>query len=210
MILYSYWRSTSSYRVRIALNWKGIAYETRAIDLRVGEQAADDFIAQNPQGRVPYLIDGDVRLAQSIAIIEWLEETRPEPPLLPRDPALRARVRMATQTIACDVQPLGNLGVLRRLHQQFGADQGATDAWAAHWIAEGFAAIEPMAAETDPYLFGADVTTADVCLVPQMANARRFGVDLTRFPRLVAINAVLRALPAFAAARPEVQPDADA
>lgn len=195
--------------MRIALNCKRIDYDTRAVDLRHGAQDESEYRGINAQGRVPWLIDGEVGLGQSLAIIEWLEETRPEPPLLPRDPARRAHVRQAAAIIACDVQPLGNIGVLRRLIGQFGADQSATDAWAAHWIVQGFAALEAIAAETDgPYLMGTAVTLADVCLVPQMYNARRFGVDLAEFPRLVAADAALNELPAFVAARPEVQPDA--
>lgn len=209
VILYGFWRSTASYRVRIALNWKRIAYETRPVALVHGGQDADDYRRMNPQGRVPWLIDGEVEIGQSLAIIEWLEETRPEPPLLPRDAARRARARQAAAIIACDVQPLGNLGVLRRLKSQFGADQAATDAWAAHWIEQGFGALETIAIEAGgPYVMGNAVTVADVCLVPQMYNARRFGVDLAVFPRLVAVDAALNALPAFTAARPEAQPDA--
>lgn len=209
VILYGFWRSTASYRARIALNWKRIDYETRAVDLRHGGQDTDAYRAINAQGRVPWLLDGEVGLGQSLAIIEWLEETRPKPPLLPRDPARRARARQAAAIIACDVQPLGNLGVLRRLAGQFGADEVATEAWAAHWIAQGFAALEAIAAENEgPYLMGTAVTLADVCLVPQMYNARRFGVNLTTFPRMVAADAALNELPAFAAARPEAQPDA--
>ncbi len=209
VVLYGFWRSTATYRARIALNWKRIDYETRAVDIRDGAQDERAYRGMNAQGRVPWLIDGEVGLGQSLAIIEWLEETRPEPPLLPRDPARRARVRQAAAIIACDVQPLGNIGVLRRLVGQFCADQSATDAWAAHWIVQGFAALEAIAAETDgPYLIGTSVTLADVCLVPQMYNARRFGVDLVEFPRLVAADSALNELPAFVAARPEAQPDA--
>ncbi len=209
VVLYGFWRSTATYRARIALNWKRIDYETRAVDIRHGAQDERAYRGMNAQGRVPWLIDGEVGLGQSLAIIEWLEETRPEPPLLPRDPARRARVRQAAAIIACDVQPLGNIGVLRRLVGQFCADQSATDAWAAHWIVQGFAALEAIAAETDgPYLIGTSVTLADVCLVPQMYNARRFGVDLVEFPRLVAADSALNELPAFVAARPEAQPDA--
>lgn len=207
MILFGYWRSSAAYRVRIALALKGLAYETRGIDLRHGMQGASEFLARNPQGRVPWLEDGAVGLSQSLAIIEYLDETYPAPPLLPAEPGARARVRAAALTIACDIHPLGNLSVLRRLRDQFGADQAATDAFAAHWIAEGFRALEQGVADW-PFLFGDGVTLADICLVPQMANARRFGVDLAAFPKLVAADAGLRQLPAFEAARPELQLDA--
>ena len=157
---------------------------------------------------MPWLVDGDVGLGQSLAIIDYLDEAYPAPPLLPVDRAARARVRAAALTIACDIHPLGNLSVLRRLREQFGADQAATDAFAGHWIAEGFRAIE-QGVGGGPYLFGEEVTLADMCLVPQMANARRFGVDLSAFPEAGAKwMPALRDLPAFAAARPEVQPDA--
>ncbi len=206
MILYGYWRSTSSYRVRIALALKGLAYEAREVDLRHDAQSDPAYLRINPQGRVPLLIDGDVTIGQSLAIIEYLDEVYPAPALLPANPSARARVRQAAQIIACDIQPHGNLAVLRRLTSQFGADQAGTDAWAAHWIALGFAALEAMATATGPYLFGAEVTLADVCLVPQIYNARRFGVDLSPFGLLVAADAALRQLDAFDAARPEAQP----
>ena len=205
MILYDYWRSSSAYRLRIALGLKGLAYEAREIDLRHSAQHAPDFVALNPQARVPVLVDGDVALGQSLAIIEYLDETHPALPLLPAEPTARARVRAAAQTIACDMQPLGNLAVLRYLRAQFGADEAATDAWAAHWIEAGLPALEAMAVPGGPYLFGDAVTLADICLVPQLYNARRFGVDLAPFPRLAAADAALTAIPAFAAARPEAQ-----
>lgn len=207
MILYGYWRSSAAYRVRIALALKRLAYETRAVDLRYGGQGAAEFLVINPQGRVPGLVDGDVALSQSLAIIDYLDEAYPAPPLLPVERAARARVRAAALTIACDIHPLGNLSVLRRLRDHFGADQAATDGFAGHWIAEGFRALE-QGVDGGAYMFGDAVTIADVCLVPQMANARRFGVDLAPFPKLVAVDAALREMPAFAAARPEVQPDA--
>ncbi len=208
MILYGYWRSSAAYRVRITLALKGIAYESRPVNLRDNAQIAPDYRVYNPQARVPLLVDGEIVIAQSLAIIDYLEDTHPAPPLLPADPAARARVRSAAQIIACDVHPLGNLSVLRYLHARFGADQSATNEWAAHWIAEGFAALEAMAGD-GPYLLADSVTLADVCLVPQMMNARRFGVDLARFPRLVAADAALCALAPFQAARPERQPDAN-
>ncbi len=203
MIVYGYWRSSAAYRLRIALALKGIAYEAREIDLRHGAQFDPDYARLNPQSRVPMLVDGDVRLTQSLAIIEYLDETRPGAKLLPADPVERARVRAAAQVIACDVHPLGNLGVLRYLANQFGADQVATDTWAAHWITAGFTALETMATADGQYVLGDAVTLADVCLVPQMFNARRFGADLAAFPRLVAADAALCALPAFATAHPD-------
>ena len=209
MIVYGYWRSSAAYRLRIALAWKGLAAEPREVDLRTGAQHDPAFLALNPQGRVPFLIDGELNLGQSLAIIEYLEEKHPEAPrLLPASPAARAHVRAATQIIGCDIHPLGNLAVLRRLTSQFGADQAATDAWSAHWIAQGFIALETLAAAQGPYLLGDAVTLADVCLVPQMFNARRFRVDLAPYPRLVAADAALAALPAFAAAHPDRQPGA--
>ena len=155
MIVYGYWRSSAAYRLRIALAWKGLAAEPREVDLRTGAQHDPAFLALNPQGRVPFLIDGELSLGQSLAIIEYLEEKHPEAPrLLPASPAARAHVRAATQIIGCDIHPLGNLAVLRRLTSQFGADQAATDAWSAHWIAHGFIALEALAAARGPYLLG--------------------------------------------------------
>ncbi len=207
-LLYGYWRSSAAYRVRIALGLKGLAWETVPVDLVAGGQLAEDFRALNPNARVPVLVEGDTVLTQSLAIIEYLDELHPDPPLLPRQPLERARVRAACQLIACDIHPLGNSGVMAALRDRFGADEAARSAWAAHWIARGFAALEAMAAEGGPFLLGKAVTMADVLLVPQMYNARRFGVDLAPFPKLVAADAALADLPAFAAARPEAQPDA--
>jgi maleylpyruvate isomerase len=210
MILHGYWRSGASYRVRIGLGLKGLAYQTAALDLRKGEQKAPAFLAINPQGMTPALQQGETVLTQSPAILEWLEETHPEPPLLPKDAQDRAQVRAMAALIGCDIHPLNNLRVLKYLKQPLGHEQAEIDAWAQHWIEAGFAALEEIAeGSPGPYLFGAAVTMADVCLVPQMYNARRVRADLTHFPRLVAIDKALNALPAVRKARPEAQPDAD-
>lgn len=208
--LYGYWRSSAAYRVRIALALKGLDYDHKGIDLRAGAQSGVGFKLLNPQGFVPYLIDGEVGLNQSLAIIEYLDETYPEPRLLPDDPVARARVRAAALAIACDIHPLNNLRVLKYLKRPLGHEQDEIDAWAQHWIEGGFAALEEVAeGSPGPYLFGDAVTMADVCLVPQMYNARRVRADLTHFPRLVEIDKALNALPAVRKARPEAQPDAD-
>ena len=209
--LYTYFRSSAAYRVRIALNLKGLSYEPVFVHLRKGEQQGEAYRAVNPQGLVPALETAEGVLAQSLAIIEYLDETHPSPPLLPAEPFARAQVRRMAQIIACDIHPLNNLAVLKTLKRDFGADEEAIGRWYAHWIHRGFAALEELVARygSAERSFGEAVTLADVCLVPQMANARRFAVDLTPFPRLVAIDAALRALPAFAAAAPEAQPDAE-
>ena len=209
--LYTYFRSSAAYRVRIALNLKGLAYEPVFVHLRRGEQEGETYRAVNPQGLVPALETEDGVIAQSLAIIEYLEETHPTPPLLPADPFARAQVRRMAQIVACDIHPLNNLAVLKTLKRDFGADEQAIGRWYAQWIHRGFAALEALVARygSRERCFGEAVTLADVCLVPQMANARRFAVDLAPFPRLVAIDAAVRELPAFAAAAPEAQPDAE-
>jgi maleylacetoacetate isomerase len=206
MILHGYWRSSASYRVRIALNWKGIGVDTHPVDVRLGAHHAPGYLALNPQGLVPTLVDGPVVLTQSLAIIEYLEEIRPDPPLLPASPADRARVRAAALAIACEIHPLNNPRVMNYLRGAMGQPQDAVDIWIKHWMAEGFGPLEAIA--DAPYLCGDSVSMADLCLVPQIYNARRFGVDLTPYPKLTAIEARLLALPAFAKARPETQPDA--
>ena len=206
MILHGYWRSSASYRVRIALNWKGLDVAHNAIDLRTGAHHNADYLAVNPQGLVPCLVDGPAALSQSLAIIEYLEETHPTPPLLPADPVGRARVRSAALAIACDIHPVNNLRILKYLRDELKQPESAVDAWIRHWLAEGMAPLEAIAGT--PYMFGEAVTMADLCLVPQLYNARRFAVDLTPYPRLTAIEARLLALPAFDKARPENQPDA--
>ena len=208
--LYGYWRSSAAYRVRIALALKGLDYATRAIDLRADAQSGVGFRILNPQGLVPYLIDGEIGLNQSLAIIEWLDETYPDPPLLPADPAARARARAAALTIACDIHPINNLRVLNYLRGPLAQPPEAVEQWQRHWIELGLAALEEVAESAGgACLFGDSVTLADICLVPQMYNARRVRADLSRVPRLVEIDKALNARPAFLAARPERQPDAD-
>ena len=210
MILHGYWRSGTSYRTRIALNLKGLTYEQRGVDLREGDQRSAAYLRLNPQGLVPALeVDGTV-LTQSPAILEWLEETYPTPPLLPTDPVARAQVRAMAALIGCDIHPLNNLRVGKALREDFGADQAAVDAWAAHWIAPGFAALESLVAEYgNGWCFGDAPTLADCYLIPQIYSARRFNVALGAFPRLLAIEAAAGADPAFQAAHPDRQPDAD-
>ncbi len=211
MKLYSYFRSSAAYRTRIALNLKGLAYETVPIHLTRGggEHLRPEYAAINPQMRVPVLAldNGDV-LLQSLTIIEYLDETHPEPALLPKDPAARAHVRAVAQIIACDIHPLNNSGTLARLRSQFKADGASISDWYQHWITTGFEAVEALI-KPAPYAFGPAVTLADICLVPQVFNAQRFKVPLDRFPAIVAAHAAASALPAFQAARPERQPDAE-
>lgn len=211
MKLYSYFRSSAAYRVRIAFNLKGLSYETVPIHLQKegGQQLKPDYRAINPQMRVPTLkLDSGELLTQSLAIIEYLDEVHPQPALLPRDPVDRAKVRALAQLIACDIHPINNLAPLRYLKNELGQDQAKIDAWYHHWVLAGFDALEAMV-QPGPYAFGVDVTLADICLVPQVANARRLKVPLERFPKLVAIDAACAALPAFQKARPENQPDAE-
>jgi maleylacetoacetate isomerase len=206
MILHGYWRSSAAYRVRIALNWKGLDVTHHAVDLRIGAHHDPDYLSVNPHGLVPCLVDGPAALGQSLAIIEYLEETHPTPPLLPADPMARAKVRASALAIACDIHPVNNMRILNYLRDKLGQPQSAVDEWIRHWIAEGLAPLEAIASA--PYLFGETVTMADLCLVPQLYNARRFAIDLSPYPKLTAIEANLLALPAFDKARPENQPDA--
>ena len=211
MQLYSFFRSSAAYRVRIALNLKGMRYDTVAIHLQKegGLNRRPDYKAVNPQMRIPALrLDSGEVLIQSLAIVEYLDEIHPQPPFLPRDPIERANVRALSQIIACDIHPLNNVGPLRYLKNEFGQDQAKIDAWYHHWIVEGFAAIEPMI-KAGPYAFGPDITLADICIVPQVANARRLKVPLDGFPKIVAVDAACSAHVAFAAGRPENQPDAE-
>jgi len=205
--LYGYWRSSAAYRVRIALALKGVAYESVEVNLVAGEQRDAAFRARNPQGLVPALeVDGAV-LVQSLAIIDYLDAVFPDPPLIPQGALARSRVLAQALVIAADIHPIDNLRVLNRLTEQFGADQPAKDAWYRHWIAEGFTALEALAGD-GPFLGGNAPNLADICLVPQMHNARRFAVPLDAYPKLVAADAAARALPAIAAVAPErVKPD---
>ena len=209
MKLHGYFRSSASYRVRIALNLKGLTTEHLPHHLRKGEQCAPAFLAINPQGLVPALEAEDAVLTQSLAIIEWLDETHPNPPLLPRDPLRRAKVRAFAMALACDTHPVQNLKVLARLRQLGLPEQQVTD-WAAWANREGLAACETLIAdEAGPFCFGAAPTIADLCLVPQLANARRFGVDLAPYPRLLKAEAAARNIKAFTDAAPDRQPDAE-
>jgi maleylacetoacetate isomerase len=203
-ILFDYVRSTAAYRVRIALNFKGMDYDRVPLNLLEGAQKSDDYRARNPQGLIPMLeIDGH-RIGQSLAIIDYLDATRPEPGLVPRDPAARAQVLAMALGVVCDIHPLNNLRVLKYLSGPLGVPQEARDGWYAHWVAEGFAALETMAQGcAGNFLFGDTPTLADICLVPQMFNARRFNVSVDAFPTLVRIDAEASRLPAFAAAHPD-------
>jgi maleylacetoacetate isomerase len=209
--LYSYFRSSAAYRVRIAFNLKGLSYETVPIHLQKegGQNLKPEYRAINPQMRVPALkLDSGELLTQSLAIVEYLDEVHPRPPLLPPDPVDRAQVRAVAQLIACDIHPLNNVAPLRYLKNELSQEQAKIDIWYHHWVLAGFDAIETMV-RPGPYAFGADVTLADICLVPQVANARRLKVPLERFPKIVAIDAACATLPAFQKARPENQPDAE-
>lgn len=205
--LYSYWRSSAAYRVRIALNLKGLAHEIVPISLAPGvsEHRGEAYRAKNPQMLVPYLEDGDMGIAQSMAILEYLEETYPDVRLLPRSEPSRSQVRAFCNMVACDIHPLNNLRVMKYIKHQFGADP--TGDWYVHWIREGFVAAETLASD-GPYVFGDAVTLADVLLVPQVYNARRFNVPLDDFPRLVAAVDACNELAAFRDAAPEAQSDA--
>lgn len=209
--LYSFFRSSAAYRVRIALNLKNIPYEMVAIHLSKdgGANRKPEFKAVNPQMRVPALVDssGEI-LIQSLAMIEYLDESFPDPPLLPANAMERAHVRAISQIIACDVHPLNNVAPLRYLKHQLKHEQVEIDAWYHHWVIEGFEAIEAMI-EPSPYTCGGRVTLADLCLVPQVYNARRLKVPLDRFPKIVAADAACLKLAAFDKARPENQPDAE-
>jgi maleylacetoacetate isomerase len=202
--LFHFPRSSASYRVRIALNLKGVSYECRLVDFRKNEQRSEEFLAWNPQGLVPTLeIDGRT-MSQSLAIIDYLESTRPLPALLPADPWTKSRVLSMAMVIACDIHPLNNLRVLEYLRSKYGAEDSAVAHWYAHWIETGLAALEHLAAgfEESPFLTGTSPGLFEVCLVPQMSNARRYAINLSPYPRLLAIDARANALESFASAAP--------
>jgi len=212
MRLYTYWRSSAAYRVRIALNLKGLRYEPVFVPL-VGEaaQRSPEYRTMNPQGLVPTLVDDQLTITQSLAIVDYLDERYPDPPLMPRRTADRAMARQIAQIVACDVHPLNNLRVLQYLKGVLKADDAQKDRWYRHWIVEGFDAIELWLASmrhNGPYALGGDVTIADVCLVPQVYNARRFHVPMDDFPRIKMIEEACLELEAFEAASPDAQPDA--
>jgi maleylacetoacetate isomerase len=212
MQLYTYWRSSAAYRLRIALNLKGVAVTQLPRHLRHDEQRSAEYLRVNPQGLVPALDIGGAVLSQSLAIIEYLEETRPQPPLLPPDPVARAQIRSMALSVACDLHPLNNLRVLKYLKQPLGHDQAAIDRWYQHWVDQCFVGLERQLQQHSGdgrHSFGASVTLADVFLVPQVYNARRSKCNLEPYPTLTGIASALDSLPAFAAAAPELQPDAE-
>ena len=203
-VLYDYWRSSAAYRVRIVLNLKQVAYDSVAIDLTTGAQRDPAYVARNPQGLVPALDIGGAILTQSLAIIDYLDTAYPATPMLPHEPLARARVFAQALSIVADLHPIDNLRVLTRLTDQFGADQAAREAWYVHWIEIGLTALEAMTADgTGPFLGGDTPDLADVCLVPQIYNARRFGVSLDPFPRLLAAETAAAAVAEIAAAHPD-------
>jgi maleylpyruvate isomerase len=209
--LYTYFRSSAAYRARIALNLKGLTVEMIPVHLQKegGLNRKPSYRAVNPQMKLPALqLDNGEVLIQSLAIIEYLDELHPNPPLLPRDPLGRAKVRALAQVIACDIHPLNNVGPLRYLKNELGQNQAQIDAWYHHWILDGFEALEALLGP-GPYSYGGEVTLADVCLVPQVANARRLKVPLDKFPKIVAADAACNRIAAFDKARPENQPDAE-
>jgi maleylpyruvate isomerase len=210
MLLYDYFRSSAAFRVRIALNLKGLAAERRFVHLRKGDQRSAEYRAKNPQALVPTLEVGGLHLTQSLAIIEYLDEKHPLPPLLPPGPEDRAWVRSIALAIACDIHPIDNLRVLQYLKKTLGVDDAARDDWYRHWIREGFEAIEAqLAGRSGRHCFGDSPSLADVCLVPQVFNSQRVSLDLAPYPRIRAIHEACMQLPAFADAQPSRQPDAE-
>jgi maleylacetoacetate isomerase/maleylpyruvate isomerase len=205
--LYTYFRSSAAYRVRIALNLKGVAYEAVPVNLLKGEQRGEAYGALNPQKRVPSLDIGGTTLIQSPAILEYIDEVYPDPPLLPMGAANRAKVRAIAGIIGCDIHPLNNSGTIGYLKTKLGHDQAAADEWYAHWVREGFDAIEALLGP-GPYAFGSRITLADIYLVPQVFNARRFNVPLDAYPKIAAVDAACAEHQAFQAAAPANQPDA--
>ena len=209
--LFGYWRSSASFRVRLVLQLKGLGYEQHPVNLRQGEQKEKAYRRVNPQGLVPFLIDGDVQLGQSVAIMEYLDETYPAYPLMPSAPEERARVRQIVNMIACDTHPLNNLRVLNYLEQELGQNKTARDAWYRHWIDETFTALEQLLMTTaGVYCVGNEVTLADCMLVPQIYNAHRFNMKLDDYPTIARIVANCEQLQAFVKAAPANQPDAQA
>lgn len=209
MKLYSYWRSTTSYRIRTALNLKGIAYETVPVDLVAGDQRDDDYAELNPGKGVPTLVldDGTV-LTQSMAILDYIDTTWPDPQLIPADPLQRAKVMAVADTIALDVHPVNNLRLIGQLKSRFGATPEQATDWMCHWMKEGFAAVEALLPKSDAFAFGVTPNIADICITAQVYNARRWGVDLNDFPNIPRIEQHCLNQPAFADAHPDNQPDA--
>ncbi|MDQ3061206.1 MAG: maleylacetoacetate isomerase [Pseudomonadota bacterium] len=207
MKLYTFFNSSASYRVRIALNLKGLAHEAIGVNLRSGAQRSADFLALNPSGLVPALVDGETHLSQSLAIIDHLDRIQPEPLLVPPDGPARGQVLEIALLIACDIHPLNNLRVLKYLTGELGLSEAQKNAWYAHWIAEGFNALETLLPDHDGWCVGQTPTLADCCLVPQVANAERMKVDLTAWPRIRRIAAFARQHPAFIQAEPQRQSD---
>lgn len=207
-VLYGYYRSSAAYRVRLALSLKGLSVVHIPVHLRQNEQSGEAFTARNPQGLVPWFQDDTLSIGQSLAIIEYLEEAYPEPALLPKDKVLRAYTRELSYIIACDIHPLGNLRVLKKLSADYMETSEGQAGWNRHWMSLGFKAIEARLSQTaGTFAIGDTPSLADICIVPQLYNARRFGLDLTPYPRLAAVDAAARALPAFRSAAPENQPD---
>ncbi|MCC5866783.1 MAG: maleylacetoacetate isomerase [Wenzhouxiangella sp.] len=212
MTLYSYWRSSASYRVRMALNLKGLDYDIRPVHLVKdgGQQHSAEYLKLNPQGLVPALVDGQTVITQSLAMLEYLEERCPAPALLPTDPVGRARVRAIAAAIACDIHPLNNLRVLKHLVDKLGVDEGAKLAWYRHWTETGLQAVETMlASDAGDFCHGNEPGIADCCLLPQVYNARRFNCDLSALPRVQRICSNLEGIEAVRRAAPEQQPDAE-
>lgn len=214
LILYTYWRSSAAYRIRIALNLKGLAYEARPVSLidDGGEHLKAAYREVSPQAQLPTLVDGGRVVRQSVAILEYLEETRPTPALLPADPLGRAKVRELMLAVATDIHPLGNLRVLKAIEGEFGADQARKEAWSRRWIAHGFDGIEKLLADgtAGRFSYGDTPTLADACLVPQFYNAVRWGVDLAPYPTIRRVVEACQTMEAFQKAAPEAQPDAPA
>jgi maleylpyruvate isomerase len=211
LVLHGYFRSGTTYRVRLALNWKGLDYDYIPVNLVTGGQRQSEFLQKNPQGLVPALEADDAILTQSPAILEWIEETWPDRPLLPSDPIQRARVRAFSAAIGCDIHPVQNLRILKAVGGEAGVQSEAATAWGKRWIEAGYDALEQLAEQAsgqNGFLFADGPTMAEVYLIPQMLNARRFGVDLSAYPRLVAAETACNALPEFEKALPENQPDA--